>query len=250
MKLLYIAAKGELINTLSFNLKPLGFTLTFESDPVKALQSLDSDTPDAILFDAGDFPRHWKPLLRLAREQKNREELIFLLVTPEGFSAEDGAKAAHLGVNGLLSKRLGEKSELYRLEEIIRRYRPVSDKRNFTRLVPDPSEPVGFAFTHPTRLSLVTGRIREISIQGASFLPTNPESAEGLGAGTEIRNCSLKIADRILSVSCKLTRNRAEMGFQFLEFEAGGHQTLLEYIQARGERALKTAAGRSPLPVP
>ncbi len=248
MKLLYVAARGELINTLSFNLKPLGFTLTFESDPLKALQLLDSESPDAILFDAGDFPRHWPPMVKLAREQKPREELIFLLVIPEDFPAEDGAKAAHLGVNGLLGRKLTDKRELYRLEEIIRRYRPVSDKRNFTRLVPDPSEPVGFAFTHPGRLSLVTGRIREISIQGASFLPTVPEAAEGLGAGTEIANCSLKIASRILSVSCRLTRNRAEMGFQFLEFEAGGHQALLEYIQARGQRALKSAASR-PLPV-
>lgn len=249
MKLLYVAARGELINTLSFNLKPLGFTLTFEPDPVRALELLDSESPDAILFDAADFPRHWPPMLKLARDQKNREELIFLLVIPEDFSAEDGAKAAHLGVNGLLGKGLADKSELYRLEEIIRRYRPVSDKRNFTRLVPDPSEPVGFAFTHPARLCLVTGRVREISIQGASFLPTVPQSAEGLGAGIEIPNCSLKIANRVLSVSCKLTRNRAEMGFQFLEFEPGGHQALLEYIQARGARALKNAAGRSPLPV-
>ena len=49
---------------------------------------------------------------------------------------EDAAKAAHLGVNGILQENFVDKQELYRLEEIIRRYRSVQDKRNFTRLVP------------------------------------------------------------------------------------------------------------------
>ena len=59
--------------------------------------------------------------------------------------------------------------------------------------------------------------------------------------GTEIRNCSLKVESTLIAVTCKLTRNREELGFQFLSFEDGGHATLLAYIQARSERALKSA---------
>ena len=92
--------------------------------------------PQTILFDAVDFPRHWKPLLKLVRDKKPREEVIFLLVTASDFPMEDGAKAAHLGANGILGRNLSDKKELYRLEEIIRRYRSVRDKRNYTRLVP------------------------------------------------------------------------------------------------------------------
>jgi len=64
---------------------------------------------------------------------------------------------------------------------------------------------------------------------------------DDLAAGSEIKDCSLKIEDRIISVTCKVTRNREELGFQFLTFEEGGHRALLRYIQTRAERELKSA---------
>jgi hypothetical protein len=86
--------------------------------------------------------------------------------------------------------------------------------------------------------------VREISIQGSSFLPTHPSAVADLSVGSQIGNCSLKVESRVLAVSCKVTRNREELGFQFISFEEGGHQALLKYIQARSARALKTAAAR------
>ena len=240
MKMILVAARGGDAIPLGYHLKPLGFTVEHMKDPVAVTERLDEIDPQAIIFDAGDFPRHWKPLLTLVREKKPKEELIFLLVAPSDFPAEDAWKAAHLGVNGILAGNFADRQELYRLEEIVRRYRSVSDKRNFTRLVPQGEDELGFAFTHPRRLALVTGRVREISIQGSSFLPARPTAVEDLAVGTEIRDCSLRIEDRIISVTCKVTRNRAELGFQFLTFEEGGHRALLGYIQARSSRALKS----------
>ena len=239
--MILVAARGELATSLGYHLKPLGFALEHYADPVRVIDRLEEIDPQAILFHGGDYPRHWKPLLKLARERKPREELIFLLVVPRDFEVEDAMKAAHLGVNGLLSENLTDRQELYRMEEIIRRYRSVHDKRNFTRLVPQEANELGFAFTHPRRLALVTGRVREISIQGSSFLPFRPPAVADLSAGTEIPECSLKIEDRIISVTCKVTRNHDELGFQFLTFEEGGHHALLTYIRNRAERALKTA---------
>ena len=195
------------------------------SGSIERLEELD---PQAILFNAGDFPRHWKTLLKLAREKKPREDLIFLLIAAKDFEMEDAAKAAHLGVNGIMKPNLADKQELYRLEEIIRRYRSVQDKRNFARLVPQGPDELGFAFTHPRRLAYVSGRVHEMSIQGSSFLPTRPSAVEDLAVGTEIKDCSLKVEDQIIAVSCKVTRNREELGFQFLAFEEGGHHALLK----------------------
>ena len=241
MKMILVSSGAEFAVALGYHLKPLGFTLEHHTDPVRVIEQLDEYNPQAILFHAGDFPRHWKPLLMLARERKPREELIFLLIAPPDFELEDVEKAAHLGVNGILGTNLADKQELYRLEEIVRRYHTVADKRNFTRLVPRAVDELGFAFTHPNRLALVTGRVREISIQGSSFRPARPSAVEDLAVGSEIRNCSLKIENQIVSVNCKLTRNREELGFQFLTFQEGGHHTLLKYIQSRSERDLKTA---------
>ncbi len=240
--MILVAAQDDFVSVLGYHLKPLGFSLQHVKDPVAVIEHLDEMDPQAILFNAGDFPRHWKPLLKLAREKKPREELIFLLVAPSDFEVEDAAKAAHLGVNGILGGDLSDKNVLYRMEEIIRRYRSVQDKRNFTRLVPQPEDTVAFAFTHPRRLALVTGRVREISIQGSSFLPTRAQAVSDLEVGTEIKDCSLKIDELLIGVTCKVTRNREELGFQFLSFEEGGHHALLKYIQSRSARALKSAA--------
>jgi len=241
--MILVAAARETATALGYHLKPLGFTIQHYADPVRVVQHLDELDPQAILVHAGDFPRHWKPLLKLAREKRPREDLIFLLVAPEDFEVEEAAKAAHLGVNGILKPNLSDKQELYRLEEIIRRYRAVQDKRNFSRLVPRDPDELGFAFTHPRRLAFVSGRVREISIQGSSFLPSIPAAVQDLDAGTELKDCSLKVGDRLIAVTCKVTRNREEMGFQFLSFEEGGHHALLGYIQSRAERALKKDVG-------
>jgi hypothetical protein len=244
MKMVLVAAGGQHVSALAYHLKPLGFTLEHFTDPIPVIERLEIIDPQAILFHAGDFPRHWKSLLQIARETKPREDLIFLLVVPNDFEMEDAAKAAHLGVNGILQPNFVEKQELYRMEEIIRRYLSVQDKRSFTRLVPQQPDELGFAFTHPRRLAFVNGRVREISIQGSSFLPFRPSAVADLAVGTEIKDCSLKVEDAIISVSCKVTRNREELGFQFLSFGEGGHHALLKYIQSSAERALKNATAK------
>ena len=241
MRLLLVAASKEHANVLGYHLKPLGFELVQETDPVKAIARYEESQPQTVLFDAADFPRHWKPLLKLIREKKAREEVIFILVAGSDFPVEDAAKAAHLGVNGILGRKLSDKKELYRLEEVIRRYRSVSDKRNYTRLVPSVTERVGLAFTHPLRLALVTGSVRELSVRGSSFHPRSSSTVSDLPVGIEIPACSLKIEDSIITVTCKLTRNREELGFQFLSFGEGGHSALLRYIQSRSQRALRDA---------
>ena len=242
--MILVAAGGQDVAAIAYHLKPLGFSLEHFSDPIKVIERLEEIDPQAILFHAGDFPRHWKPLLQCAREYKSREELIFLLIAPSDFDMEDAAKAAYLGVNGIMRENFVDKQELYRMEEIIRRYRSMQDKRNFTRLVPRQPDELGFAFTHPRRLAFVNGRVREISIQGSSFLPVRASAVSDLAVGTEIRDCSLKVEDHIISVTCKVTRNREELGFQFLSFGEGGHHALLKYIQSRAERALKSATAK------
>ena len=248
--MLLVAAEDRFANVLGYHLTPLGFTLEHADDPVDAIARLDDIDPQAILFSAVDFPRHWKPLLTLARERKGKEELIFILATPPDFEMEDAAKAAHLCVNGLVGGDLSDKRQLHHIEQIIRRYKPVQDKRNFTRVVPESEEELGFAFTHPRRLTLVAGKVREISIQGASFLPWRAAVVEDLEVGAEIPRCSLKVGEAVVGMNCRLTRNREDLGLQFLSFAEGGHHALLSWIQSRPERALKAAsAAGAPAPM-
>jgi len=242
--MLLVAAGGNYASALSYHLKPIGFTVEHIADPLRAIDLLEQIDPQALLIHAGDFPRHWKPIVKLARERKTREELVCLLAAPLDFPLEDAEKAAYLGVNGILGADLADKGEMYRLQEIVRRHQTVGDKRNFLRMVPQATDDLGFAFTHPMRLAYITGRVREISIQGSNFQPSRPSAVIDLSVGSVIKNCSLQVEDKILAVDCKITRNREELGFQFLSFEEGGRQTLLQYIEARSARALKNAAAR------
>jgi DNA-binding response OmpR family regulator len=241
MKLLLVASSDKQTNALGYHLKPLGFEVERISNPIRALQELEEMDPQAIVFHAGDFPRHWKTLLMLAREKRNKEELIFILIAPADFDLDEAAKAAHLGVNGIIGENFTDKKELYRLEELVRRYRSMREKRNFARLIPTGADSVAFAFTHPRRLALVIGQIKEISIQGTSIDPDPASEISDLDVGQEIHGCSLKVGDEVISVTCRLTRNTDELGFQFLSFEEGGHHKLLMYIQDRPDRALRSA---------
>lgn len=242
MKILLVAAGDRHLKLLGFHLRPLGFEVEHLPDPVAAVAHIDEIAPDAVLFHAGDYPRHWKAALKVAREKRTRQDLIFILMASPDFELEEAAKAAFLGVNGIVGDDLAQKTQLYRLEELIRRYRPVEDKRAVARVVPAADEALLFAFTHPVRLSMIAGWIREISIDGASFKPGSGAAVADLEAGCRVPSCALKLSDGLVGMSARVTRNRSEMGFQFLEFEADGRSKLLAWIEARGERALRSAA--------
>ncbi len=243
--MILVAAGGAHAAALGYHLKPLGFTLEHYADPGRRDRAPRRARSAGHPLQRGGLPPALEAPPKLAREKKPREDLIFLLIAPENFEMEDAAKAAHLGVNGILKANLTDKQELYRLEEIIRRYRSVQDKRNFTRLVPQAAGRAGHS-PSPTRGGSPSsaGEMREISIQGSSFLPARASAVADLAVGSELKNCSLKVEDQIIAVTCKVTRNREELGFQFLSFEEGGHHALLKYIQSRAERALKSATAR------
>jgi hypothetical protein len=223
----------------------MGFEVLHYQDPVKAIHNLEELDPEVILYSAVDYPRHWKPLLKLLRERRDREECVFILLTEQA-PYEEAAKAVHLGVNGIVDAGAPEKQQIHQLEELFRRYRSVSDKRRFHRLLPTAQERLQLVFSHPRRLSLVTGTLSEISIQGASFQPANPAVVADLRRDDELPLCTLRIGEDVIGLTCRVARNEADMGLQFRSFATGGHHKLFQYIQGRAERELKAATERSP----
>ncbi len=244
MKVLLVAEKDDFKNLLSYHLKPIGFEIVHYRDPVKALDNLEELNPDMILFHSGDFPRHWKPLLKLLRESKSKEEVVFILITGEKMDVDEATKATHLGVNGFVKENFSDKEEIYRLQDLFKRYKSISDKRKFHRFIPAEYDKLEMLFTHPRRAVLVTGSIAEISIQGATFVPDISSLTEDVKVGETISHCSLLAGENLIHVDCTVMRNRGDLGLKFKSFEAGGHHKLFQYIQERPERELKAALGR------
>ena len=87
----------------------------------------------------------------------------------------------------------------------------------------------------------MTGKLAEVSIQGASFKPNDPAQTADLKRDQEIDTCSLRVGTQIISVICRVTRNKGDIGLQFKSFEIGGHHILFDYIQNHAERELKVS---------
>ncbi len=219
----------------------MGFDVVHYNDPVKAIDNLEELDPEMILYHTGDFPRHWKPLLKLLRQKKAKEETVFILLKGADFPFEEAAKAAYLGINGIIDANLQEKQQVLQLEELFRRYRTIKDQRRFHRLVPDALDKLQLLFTHPYTLAIITGSLSEVSIKGASFKPSDPLATQDLKRGQEIPVCTLRVGEHVISILCQVTRNNGEMGLQFRSFETGGHHKLFQYIQTRADRELNLA---------
>jgi len=236
----YIISKNkELVKVLNFHLKPLYFDITNYNDPVKALKILDEQIPELIIYNVADFPRHWKPFLRLLRDIRTKEQTVFILIKDKDFPFEEAAKAIHLGTNGIIDYNLKNKREIYRLKELFKRYRNITEKRRFIRIVPDELETFHLLFTNPNTNTIITGFVTDISIQGAMFKPQNPLHIANLQNGQILQSCSLQIGSNIISLECKVTRIDEEVGLEFTYFDNDAHHKLFQYLMDRPDRQLK-----------
>jgi hypothetical protein len=238
-KIVLVALENTYEDALSFHFNPMGFKTYFYNNAKEVLENLDSINPDVIVFDAVDFPRHWKPLLKLLRERKSPEESIFILITDKDYPFEEAAKASFLRVNAIIPANLLEKDTIYQLGNLVKRYKNINDRRKYTRLIPKGFERFALLFTHPSKQHFVSGKIEDISLEGCRFVPFHPSLVKGVEEDTEIQRCSLRIGSEIITVNCRITRQGDELGIEFLSFQEDGHQKLFKYLMERSEREMK-----------
>src|SRR4030042_5209708 len=96
---------------------------------------------------------------------------------------DDLAKATHLGVNGILTEDVTTRSGAGRLMELLRRYGRLQERRTFPRHLVGDFDQIGLSFIHPGARTLITGKVTEISVQGASLVPDHPERVADLRMG-------------------------------------------------------------------
>jgi hypothetical protein len=245
MKLLVVAQREDLKDLIAYHLNPVGFEILYYSDPVKVIDGIDAIQPDMLLFNAVDFPRHWKPTLKLLREKLSKEQAVFVILAKDP-PYDEAAKATFLGANGIIDANLPDKQKMQRLEELYRRYRSLKDKRRFHRLIPTEADSLRLLFSHPRTLAIVTGALAEISIKGASFRPHDPSLTADLRRDDLLHHCTLGVEDEQISLVARVTRNDEDIGLQFRSFETGGHHKLFEYINNRSQRDLQSALHSSP----
>lgn len=238
MKAILVVEDDSVAEIVRYNIRPLGLDIIRYRDPIKALDNLDEIVPDAVIMSARDFPRHWKTLVVDLRSARPKASCAIILLKGEYFPFEEAAKAAYLGVNGVIKEDLADPSELDRLLQIIKRYIQVDESRRVDRHVPGPNDRLGFAFSHPVTFLTVSGSIETISEEGMSFLPESRAAVSDLEPGTVIDNASLRVADSILTVRCRLIRNEVTMAFSF-EADADTKSAISDYISGCAEREMR-----------
>ncbi|RPJ06035.1 MAG: hypothetical protein EHM28_10880 [Spirochaetaceae bacterium] len=237
VKTAIISADEEMFNHLDFHLSPLGFQIVHYNDPVQAMEILSAEYA-LVILDASHFPRHWKPFVKLIRETRNKEQTVIILIKSSDFAFEEAAKAIFLNVNGIIDYDPKDKQEVFRLTEIFKRYRSLQDSRRFLRVIPDKNEEFAIIFTNHRKHTIVTGIIRDISIQGMMFRPLLGEMMQGLQKGDLLRRCSLQIGTNLISLDCRISRLGREVGLEFTYFNDDAHHRLFTYLMERPDRKL------------
>ncbi|MBN2536438.1 MAG: PilZ domain-containing protein [Spirochaetales bacterium] len=234
MKIVFISYDLYLKEIFEYHFKPLGFEIEHKKDPVQAINEINRDDIDVIFYYERDYPRHWKPLLKVLRERKTKKETVFILITHKNFAFEEAAKAIYLQSNAIITDNIYNNRVIFRLEDILRRYFPdLPDSRKSSRYPVEESDRISFLFTHPDQLILITGRVLDISVEGIRFYPKATQRTQDLKPGQVIPCCSLMLGDDILTVNIEIVQNNQFLGCKFTFFQdtqSGKNPKIRSYV--------------------
>ncbi len=230
---LLIAASDYIEDIVKVHLEPLGFDHVRYRQALKAMDNIDEINPDAILISAEDFPRHWKTLVQFVRNEHPRDKLSIVLLKGEHFAYEEAAKAAHIGVNGIVDETLSTEEERERLKGILGRHIPVMEQRHSSRFIPNVHDRIAFIFTQAKDGTIIFGNVESFSHSGLLFKPRNPSHCNDLVLESKLSHCSLRLGDNILSPICKLIRNGRMLAIEFISFLPGEQHILEQYLDER-----------------
>lgn len=220
MRIIFISYESYFKDILEYHFKSLDFEVIHIKDPIEVINKIDELAFNVIIYYERDYPRHWKPLLKVLRERKQKREAIFILISDKEFSFEEAAKAIYLKTNGIITDNLYTNRVIFRIEEIIRRYIPqITDKRNSARYPVEESDRINFIFTHPDVYILISGRVLDISATGLRFQPKIPQRTEPLQKGYILKSCSLMLGRVIYTVDCSIVLNNQVLGLKFNYFK-------------------------------
>lgn len=226
---LLISDTDTFIEKLEETVAPCGFDVIRYRSAVKALDNIEEIRPDAVLISARDFPRHWKTLVQFIRSDTSRDETIIILLITDRFSNDDADKAIHIGVQAMVQEDGSSPADEKILRDIFSRYRFVDSSRT-ERVLTVLRNKTSFMFTNPLNDTIVTGKVENLFPDEIRFKPDAPAAVSDLSEGEPIEEGTLKIADKVFSLNCRVKRNGPLMILQIL----GNSEELSKAIELIG----------------
>jgi len=240
MKCILLIEGEEQAQGIANHLNSLGFESVRYRNPLKALDNIDEIDPNAVIVCASDYPRHWKVIVDVLRVDRSKEECVVVLLGGPHFDYEEAAKAAHLGVNGVIGDDLSDPRERLRLERLLRRYVEIRDSRVSERLAPSTWDRINFMFSHPKDLLPVRGHVESLSADGISLSPLPREFSDGLVPGIKLEACSLRAGDRIIDIDCRILRAERGFGMSIEAIAPSDRSWLTDYLAGGSEREMRS----------
>ncbi len=232
MKLLLVTAKEETRKRVLSHFNRLGYDVIVYDNPLKAMDNLAEIEPEAVLFNAEDFPRHWKPFLLVLRQLFKREKSVFIILSGESFNDEEVLKAGSLSVSGVISEDFQSPLEITQLETILSRYLVHEDNRGPRRFNTALYKNVEFLFNHPDNFTLITGTVSDLSFDGLRFDPDRPQLTTDIREGINIPACSIRFSDYTCSVGVRVVRNNKSISFRFIDFDEADRDCFIDYLDS------------------
>jgi hypothetical protein len=244
MKLLLILDSDSVYENVSLFLKPLGFDLIRYRHVHKAMDNIEEIDPVGIIISAKDFPRHWKTITSFVRYERSRNKCPIIVLKGENFPEEEINKAMALGINGMVLESLKNPAETEKIQALLARYVPVEDKRKTRRYRTEQWSRFGFVFSHPLNEKLVTGTVKTVSSTGISFEPDHPAMTDAIRVDAELKDCSFRAGNDILSPVCTVRHTGKIIALEFLSFPGSEKETLGTYLENLPLEELKAKQGR------
>lgn len=224
MKALLISDLPRSTDDLESLFSEYEFALIHYRSPLKALDNIEEISPDIVVINARDFPRHWKPITQHIRWNTSKEDILVIILTPPDFPADDADKAMFLGVQGVITLK-----ENINFKGILDELRMIFNRYNYKH-IKNLSKNVQFLFTNPITETIVTGTVKNLTEEGIVFLPDMPANTDNLTADMLLDQCSLKIENRSIVPNCKIVSNSSVMNLDFADLSDDDKKIITDFL--------------------
>ena len=224
MKALLISDLPRSTDDLESLFSEYEFALIHYRSPLKALDNIEEISPDIVVINARDFPRHWKPITQHIRWNTSKEDILVIILTPPDFPADDADKAMFLGVQGVITLK-----ENINFKGILDELRMIFNRYNYKH-IKNLSKNVQFLFTNPITETIVTGTVKNLTEEGIVFLPDMPANTDNLTADMILDQCSLKIENRSIVPNCKIVSNSSVMNLDFADLSDDDKKIIADFL--------------------
>jgi len=230
MKLLLVLGSDDNYDAISRNIESLGFQIIRYRHVLKAMDNIDEIDPAAIIISAQDFPRHWKILVQFVRNERSKKACPIIILKGANFNAEETSKAFFLGVNGIMAVTMDNQEEIDRLKNILGSAAPTHTEQKNEFFV-EPWHRIGLLIADICGRSIIITDVKTISANGLTFSTEQPLPSGAVTLNKELKECSLRIGDEILSPVCRITGTEKNIPLEFVSFPGEEQQTLTRYLE-------------------